>query len=319
MTLTDYTKFKGVSHVGNDDISNMIESNMKVYYDWSLLQIGGWTDVNVPQSGAYGGDFSQLRCVDDELYTAGQVWESAKKDWVWETGVGYIDVTGGGPHEPNATGALEIDGITNTSGFYVNYPLGRIIFDSPIATTSVVKMQYAFRDVQVYRAEDAPWWRELQFRSFRVDSSHFLQRSSGEWSIGGHHRIQLPCIIIEVAALGDSRPWQLGDGSLNITRDVYFHVLSETRYMRNNLMDWISKQSDKTIYLFNTNSVGASGDYPLDYRGMFIGGKQYNQLVDDANHRYRRCYFASSVITNVDGLHTDLYEATVRTTMEIVI
>ena len=94
MSCTISTQLQRVSNVGNTLLNSELESNLKSYLDWGLLGIGGWFNVEIPTSGAWGGTFDQLRLVDDPSYSAGQIWESARKDWVWETGVPY---TGGSP------------------------------------------------------------------------------------------------------------------------------------------------------------------------------------------------------------------------------
>ena len=89
MACEPYTKFSKVSNIGDTLLSSEIENNLKWFLDWSLLGIGGWSNVNIPTSGAYGGTFDKLRLVNDPSYTNGQVWEGARKDWVWETGSSY--------------------------------------------------------------------------------------------------------------------------------------------------------------------------------------------------------------------------------------
>ena len=82
MSCPPYTKFQKVAEVGNSLLNSELESNLKWYIDWGMLGIGGWTDVTIPTSGAWGGTFDRLRPVQDPAYTDGQVWESSRKDWV---------------------------------------------------------------------------------------------------------------------------------------------------------------------------------------------------------------------------------------------
>ena len=320
MSDTDYTKFKGITNIGNDTLMTILENNLKSYYDWSLLGVGGWMDVEIPQSGGWGGDYSTLRMVSDPAYTDGQVWEGARKDWVWETGVEWS-----GAEQPISITGVEVDGTNrgfNDSGYehHVNYPLGRIIFDTAIETTSVVKCSYSQRSVQVYVADNAPWFQELQFRSYRVDSSHYNQTTTGDWSIGAQHRSQMPAIIIEAVSRGRSRPYELGNGSLVKEQDVLFHVVAETRSMRNTLLDIISQQNDKQIWLFNTNTVADDSAYPLDYRGMLSGTNMYPDLVGpDSEYRWRKCFFKNANISEVESINPNLYQGVVRVTAEIII
>jgi hypothetical protein len=319
MSLEDYKKFKGVSHIGNDHVSNTLETNMKMFFDTGFLKIGGWQDIDIPLSGAYGGDFSTLRLVDDDLYTDGQVWESVRKDWVYESGVEYADVTGGS-HGPNVVGTPTIDDVAATGTYSVCYPLGRIIFDEAISTSSTVKIQHAFRNVQVYRADDAPWWNQIQTRSYRVDNSHMSQTGSGAWSILSNNRVQLPCVVLEVVPRGSSRPYELGNGVMEVQRDMLFHIVAETRNMRNNLMDFIAQQTDKTIWLLDTNDVAEADAFPLNMDGAIAtGGMSYDELVDVEDYRYRKCYMEESYISEVQTLDANLYEATVRTSMQVIV
>ena len=89
MTCKSSTTFAHVAHIGNTLLNSELESNLKSFLDWSFLGIGGWSNISIPTSGAYGGTFDNLRLVDDPAYTAGQIWEAPRKDWVWETGTEY--------------------------------------------------------------------------------------------------------------------------------------------------------------------------------------------------------------------------------------
>ncbi len=319
MAANDYTKFKGVTHIGDDTIMTTLENNLKSYYDWALLSIGGWTEADVPQSGAYGGDFSSVTLVEDPLYTDGQVWQGVRKDWVYESGVDYADATGL-VHNPQSVGVPITGGNPAVGSYHVNYPLGRIIFDAAIPITTVVQVAHSWRDVQVYRADDAPWFQELQFRSMRPDDSHFSDSDRGEWAKGGHQRVQLPAIVIECVPRRISEGYELGNEEVWVKQDVIFHVVAETRHMRNKLVDFCAGQFDKSIWLFDTIRIADSGDYPLDFRGELVGPKVYPDLVDqrvNGGHRWKKCTFTNTVTSEVRSLHHNLYEGIVRTTCEV--
>ena len=55
------TSFAHVSQVGNTLLNSELESNLKSFLDWSFLGIGGWSNITIPTSGAYGGTFDNLR------------------------------------------------------------------------------------------------------------------------------------------------------------------------------------------------------------------------------------------------------------------
>lgn len=317
--MATHTNFKGVTHFGNDQLMNILEINLKTYVDWSLLKIGGWVDISNTQADIWAGDTSQLRMVEDPSYTDGQVWQGQRKDWVWETGVNYSDVDGG-TQNPSGVDVPTIDGVAATGSYNVDYPLGRIIFDTEISSASTVKATHAYRNTQVYIADDVPWFRELQFRSYRSDDAQIEETNKGEWSIGGQKRVQLPVIIIESVARGTSHAYEIGNGSLIVQQDVMFHIVADSRYMRNNLTDIIRQQSDRAIWLFDTNLVNADDGWPLNSNGYLVGAKMYPDLVNLANgYRWTQCHMRNAVVSEIDSLHPHLFEGVIRMTMEIVI
>ena len=89
--------------------------------------------------------------------------------------------TGGSPIEISGVyidSTLQATGDA-TYGHHYNYPLGRVVFDTAIPTTSTVQLEYSYRNVQTYIADQAPWWDELQYNSMRVDDSTFSQSLIG--------------------------------------------------------------------------------------------------------------------------------------------
>jgi len=314
-----FTNFNGVTQYGQTLLASHLEQNLKVFMDWSFLGIGAWTNITIPTSGAFGGDFSNLRLVDDPSYTDGQVWETVRQDWVYETGVEYV---GGSP--------IQITGVTVNSVFYgtgdasfghhYNYGLGRVVFDTAITTTSVVEMTYSFRNVHVHRADTAPWWDEIQYNTMRPDDSHFGFTGSGDWSILANHRVQLPAVVIEIIPRRDFEPYQLGDLTQWVNQDTLFHILSQSRWERNQLLDILSLQNDKTIWLFDSNLIAADTGYPLDFRGMILPNPQmYPSFVQSGSkYRWKKCQFTNTKISEVRTLNPRLHEGTVRTTLRVL-
>ena len=138
----NYAKFKGVSNIGETQLLTEIENNLKQYVDWSMLCIGGWTDVIIQTpdvDDGYGGSQETLRWVEDPSYNNGQVWQGFRKDWVYESGINFeVDGTGYDPINIQDSG-VSINGTFQTTGYYINYPLGQVIFDNAIVTGSEVK------------------------------------------------------------------------------------------------------------------------------------------------------------------------------------
>ena len=322
MAVTSYTKLKGVTSFAAPFLMNELETNLKMYFDWGFLCVGGWSDANIPTTGAFGGDLHVLKPVYDPSYNDGQVWQSFRKDWVWETGVSYLDSTTN-PEPVRITG-VRVDGAfygsgDATYGWHVNYPLGRVVFDTAISLSSTVDLNYSYRFVQIYKADDAEWWKELQYDSFRADDSHFSQRGTGDWSVGAQHRVQMPAIVLESISRGSANGYELGNGALAVEQDVLFHVVAENRFDRNNLVDMIRLQYDNIIWLFNSQSAAEATGYPLDYRGMKIGDNMYPDLVDTDGYRWAECRFTDVVMAEVESINPNLYQGKVRTTVEVIL
>ena len=319
MACEPYTKFNKVSHIGNTLLSSEIENNMKWFLDWAFLGIGGWSNVTMPTSGAFGGTFDTLRLVNDPSYSNGKVWEGARKDWVWETGSSYEG------HDPIQISGVYVNGVLKgtgdaTYGHHYNYPLGRVVFDNPISTSDTVKVEYSYRNVQVYVADEAPWWDELQYNSLRVDDAYYSSTGSGSWGILANHRVQMPAIVLETVPRRRFKPYQLGDTSQFVQQDIVFHIVGENRWWRNQLVDILSYQIDSQVWLFKTDTLIESGAYPLDYRGMKVASPlNYNNVVNTPQYRYLLARMTDMSITEMESYDARLHEGTVRATLEVVL
>lgn len=275
--MPTHTSFHNVSEIGRALLSEQLETNLTSWFNWCFLGIGGFFNVRVPTSGYFGGDMHRLRRVEDPYYQAGQVWQGFRHDWVWETGVEY-------PQQPIRVSGVYVNSAfypSSTTGAYkhhVNYPLGRVVFDSPISPTSLVACEYSYRYVQ-FTTPNVPWWREIQQDSFRVDDSQFGQVGSGAWAMLAQNRIQLPAVVVEVQPNAKRKGLQLGGGDI-VSQDVVFHVIAETPWDRNQLHDTITFQWQKRIIAFEKNWMADSGCYPLDENGTPVSGaKMYPDLV----------------------------------------
>lgn len=316
MPQPDYKRLnKHVTNIGESLLTSQLESNLKSYLDWGLLEVGSFSNVTIITSGAYGGTFDNLRLVDDPSYTLGQVWEGARKDWVWETGLEYA-------YQPINISGVYVNGTLYgtgdaTYGHHYNYPLGRVVFDSAISINSTVQLNHSYRNVQTYIADQAPWWDEIQHDSFRVDDPTINNVGSGNWMVLANHRVQLPAVVIEAVPRRNFKPYEMGTVGNYVYQDVLFHIISESRWWRNQLIDVISLEKDRTIWLYDNNLVSNVSGYPLDYRGMRVTNPiMYSDLVD--SYRFKRARFYNAVVTEMSSPNSRLYRGTVRATMEII-
>lgn len=315
--MDNYTLL-GVDNIQDDLISNIVEKNLINFFDWGFINTGGYVNINRPTSGLYGGNKHLLKVSSDPNYTDGQVWQSFRENWTWETGVNKTS-------QPNSISGIYVGNTFKSfqynpaSGYYVgdgykiDYPNGRVIFNSPIPATSQVSLDYSYKWISVESAEGHPFFRYIQQGSFRLDENFYT--GSGNWVQLGPTRIQLPAVLIESPVRSSFQPLQLGGGQYgNI--DSIAHILTEGFSTAKNIADAIGFQNDRVINLYNTNGVYKSGHLALDNYGNLVNKNySYPYLLD--NHHYGKCFINKTIKENPLQLSLSLYYATVRFSTQI--
>lgn len=307
--------FQQVNSIGEKSIISLLEDNIKDFLNYSFLKIGGFIDVNIPTSGISGGDFSTLKPSYRPECPSGTVWEAPRKNWVYESGVDH-----------NARYPISINGIyvnntlypaptgNNTLSYYINYDDGQVIFNKPIGLLSNVKASYSYRYVQVYKANESFWFKELQQYSY--DPSK-INRAPGQ-IIMANHRVQLPCIIIETIPRTFQEPYQLGDVSNIISQDLLLHIYTENPVQRNSIVDILLLQKDRQSFLYNLDNILRDKVYPLDYRGSINqNGLNYDQILSNSIYRKNVYYISLANTSELTTISSNLYLGIVRWTLKI--
>jgi hypothetical protein len=307
--------FNLVSSIGYTGPVASLEDNLKSFLDWSFLNIGAFVNITIPDSGITGGVFHELKPVLDPSLPANRVWEAPRKDWVYETGIPY---TGNTP--------ISISGIylNNTfipgptgSGRYtynINYPLGRITFDNTVGSNSKVALDYSYRYVQVYKANESPWWKQLEEQSY--DPSNF--KNNGDYNITSNHRIQLPAIIIELAPRVTLTPYELGTTTNIILQDVFLHVFTESPIQRDNLINILLLQKDKSLRLYDLNKVIKDNVQPLDHMGRPNPNRlNFDQLINNNTYKYKYYNIKNINLSELNIITAGLYNGILRLSVEI--
>lgn len=305
------TTFHQVSSITNKNRISLLEDNVKSFLDWSFLHIGGFVNVNIPTSGITGGNFHILKNAEDPVLKD-RVWQSPRKDWVYETGVVYES---GSP--------LAFSGVylNNTflpsptgSGNYtynINYQLGQIVFDKPIAARSNVSAAYSYRYIQTYKSSDNFWWKEVQKETY--NPSNFNKQ---DYSITSVHRVQLPAIVVELIPRTVQIPYQLGSADNIIIQDLFLHIYTENANQRNIIADTLIHQKDKTLRLYDINEVIKYNRYSLNKFGNINpSGYNYPLLVELFSNYW--CTIKDSNIVELNSLSSSLHNGIVRWSIEI--
>jgi hypothetical protein len=314
--METYLTLKGITDVNKSLLLESIVQGVKAFFEWGLLSAGGYATVSVGTPGTndpYADEV--LHPVHQEGIADNRIWEAIHPDWIYETGF-----TSPAPTVPNGVyvgGTLyPTSTTTGTYKHYMDFPNGRVIFDSSISATSVVEVAYSYKWLHFYDQE-VPWFKDVVFDPLVITDDPAKMPDFNK--LLKDNRITLPAVIIEPVMTRRLRGVMLGSGAQWVEQDILFHILAERSDDRNNIMDIISLQKDKTFFLFDVNARREASDYPLDWRGSPTGtGKMYPGLVamPPSGYRSKQCYFSRMVPSDV-SLRLPMFRGIVRATLEV--
>jgi hypothetical protein len=313
MTL-DYTKFNHVTNIHQKYAVSQLEDNIKSFLDWAFLQIDGY--VNVQMNSGLATLYTMKPSINPNPTSTAlvsSVWETPVKDWIWEscgqhTPSGLIPISGvkvSGSFLPAPTGSGSI-------GYYINYPLGRIVFDNPINNNSSVLISYAYRYVQIYKANESNWWKQLSGVSYQPTSNPNYATLLSE------NRVNLPFIIIETIARNQQIPNELGTSENRIIQDLLLHIFTDNPVQRSTLADILLAQKDKSIILYDSNKLVKNNTNPLNYRGeKNPNGLNYCEIVSDSNYQYKYSFIKNANTVEINNFSASLFNSVIRWSVEI--
>ena len=316
------TSLNSLESLTNYTYTEILEQNLTTFFDWGFINADGFSNFRIPASGAYGGDFTKLRCVNDARYSSGKIWESDRMNWVWETGLASST-------QPISISGLFVNNVfkpVDDGSYYIDYPNGRVVFNTGIAITSNVRIEHSSKWIKLTSTDSVPWLRIGQQNSFRVDNADFLT-GSGSYQNYGETRLQFPLVAVEIAD-EKNEGFQIGGGQWcrNI---VNFFVIGEDKNTVDRLANIIKNQNEKTIYLYDSNRLASSNKFPLNQFGTpnsgFLTYPTLVQYSGDGGYRYTRgvlwgkLTFIESQVQDRQELTTNLYQRSVVLKTEAVL
>ena len=244
-----------------------IKLNYKLFLDMMFLREGGFSIVTSGQQFYDGSIMSSL--VPDESaheqyvgMQQGQVWQSAFRQWVYESGVPVDGSLITAP--PQVASGVYINGAFRrpndaTYPHKIDFINGRIIFDSPLPLNTTVHADFTYRHVRVgfehnFNQQFDDGFIESKFTT-NPETSMQLVYPSGT-------KQPFPAVFIEVDGR-TQKPYELGNRSLVITDQVKLHVWALDDLQRDNIVDILTAQDRKVIPLINFNLA------PLPLSGIF--------------------------------------------------
>jgi hypothetical protein len=309
--------FDFVEDIGSRGPTANLEDNLKSFLDWSFLNIGGFININIPPSGSPATQQSlhKLRPSTETGYSPGRVWETARKDWVYETGVVHNNIS-----------PIPISGIyvnqtflpapTGNSqySYTLDYPLGRIIFNNNINTNSQIELNYSSRYIQVYKSNESVWWKTLENIFYNPSNS----KANNIKDITSVHRIEMPAIMIESTPRVVLTPHELGTRANIITQDVLLHIFTNNPVQRDNIISILLLQKDKSLRLYDINKVVKAKVNPVDNLGQPNPNRlNYDQLINDILYRANYFNIRNISISELNTITSSLYNGILRLSLEI--
>lgn len=315
--------FIGIDKYSANTITAQLENNIVSFLDDGLLKIGAFVNVYSSVPNLYGYNMSELRPFENENYTDYTLWQSPRKNWVYEniTGVAYSPITFSGITVSGVAGSSFYPAPTGntTLGYTINYEEGSVLFDREIPRTSKVTTSYSYKLFDVQVANKSPIWKSLQTKTF--EPSNFINNyfTSGDFSVPSEHRTQLPTIIVESINRSKNIPWRLGDHSLISEQKILLHVIAENKADRDKINDILNRQSTRTIDLYDLNKLIESGTYPLNFDGTINpSGLQYDEILGNNDYKWMTCRFKNITVAEMQFYGIDLYGSTIEITNELI-
>jgi hypothetical protein len=296
----DPSRFYGVETIQDNSLISSIEENMKSFIDYGFLNIGAFVNVNTNTSGLYSLSFDKCKPTNDPSRPANTVWQTPRKDWVWEKDINYKNISPIQISGVNINGSFFAAPSGSGSGSYsLDYPNGQIIFNNPVSPSANVSLSYSYRWCQVYKSSSSSdVWKTIQQLTFQPNEQ-LNQQSKGIYSVLANHRIQLPAIVIEPAPQNDSKPYELGSLSAFRSQDFLLHIYAENTNDCNKIMDIIRLQEDKVVVMYDLNKVVSDKIYGLLPNGSINpSGQNYGQLIQNKDYHWN--YALLKNITFVD-------------------
>lgn len=247
MPYSTYTQLPGITQINDAVFDEQIVENLIAYFDWGFLSIGAFTNVARPSPK------SKFHVASTPNYVPGTVWETSRGNWVWENTIPY-------GVQPTQIAGVYINGTLTTTGFFINYIDGQVIFEAPLASTTTVEVEFAYKRFSFFDG-DADWFHQVIFDPLPLDSLT---------EILAKNRVYLPAIIIEVVAGASLVPLQLGDTSVIENQPVLLHILTDRFEDRDKLLYIFKRMFDKTLWFYDVNAVADANAFPLNEDGSLV-------------------------------------------------
>ena len=257
-------------------------------------------NVSTGQLDVYSRDVSQLIGITgDEDFNDGQVWQSAFKNWVYEPDI-PSSVSGVAPpiiaSGVTVNGSFHADTASGVFEHFIDYQNGRVVFLSPISTSSTVQAEFGYKEVTVDFAD--------KFDNERLDllTETAFKDNPQQADVQQYPKKEnrtLPAVWIELLSRENSG-YELGSSAAVSDFLGMFHVWARDTYMRDIIEDILNDAHREIILGINFNTA----PFALLSKGRKNAAwPGYSVLADvHSPHFWRRIYMDDIKSEKVDSL-----------------
>lgn len=252
--------FKTNTKVGEATHSRQIEINLCEWLSWSLLHANSF--INITGDETTPSPEMSLKLTRVPGIADGRCWESRRSNWVWEGNLVDVDTP------PISPQVYLNTSLVDPSLYRIDYPSGRVVFNTPLATNSVVSAKYSCRFHQVYDSNH-PFSYKVDSLSLRPDDPRWETntKEGGELEVLAKDRLQLPSFFVSPQGGFRHRAYEMGSTSNEVWEDFRILCLAETKPDLVWMKDVICEQVDCSPSTFNINSTSPA----LNQHGYLVG------------------------------------------------
>lgn len=242
----------------------LLKSNLELWLNDLFIRNGLYSNISAAQLDIYSRDLSVLVASNDPTFPIDNtVYQSAFKNWIHEEGV---VATESGILAPIVNSGIIVDGTfyatATTSGTYahiIDFPNGRVVFDSPLAGSPVVTADFSYKEVTVEFANRL----NNENQPIRIETS--LKDNPAQTGVDSYPTSDtrtLPAVFIDVLNRKSSA-YELGTRAAVADYFGVFHIWAREDFQRDLIEDILADEYRQVLLGINFKTA----PYPLLSRG----------------------------------------------------
>ncbi len=292
------SNLEGVVFYPQDSMEDIIISNLTEFLRQGLLEMGAYYNVgtgNLIPLVASGHNF--------------QYYYGRKPQWIWEDftpkSTGLVD--------PVSISGILVNGVFvstgtayNGTGYIIDYPRGRIVFDHPLPSGTSVAAPHSYPHVTIY-PQDSEASRKIQ-------DDYFTMQPSGNPTLSS--KIYLPTILVGVEGQNTISGSQLGSRDKITDFTIQFDILANNNWDADKLKDILTNLENKSFYFYNSNIApkNFNSDGSLKSTAAI-----WSELSNDYPYRGPVRFKEDARVSKFKRISTQLWHNRVRISLEIFV